>query len=221
MSIPFEEPALDKKAFNCPFCNAYANFWWSHVNVIAPGTHTTIGYKAAQCTHCQQWTLWTHEAKGRGPVGSIWVGGMIYPFKLTSPLPHTDIPEACKPEYEEARYVLPYSPRAAAGLLRLCIQKLCKELGASGNNINKDIGDLVKKGLDTRIQRALDVVRVTGNNAVHPGTMDLADDTELVNKLFKLVNLIVEEMITKPRDIDNLYSSLPEESRKAIEKRDS
>ncbi len=221
MTTPYEEPALDKTAFNCPFCNAYANFWWSAVNVVLRGAQATIQYKAAQCAHCQKWTLWTNEPKGRGPGGVIWVGSLVYPLKLTSPLSHKDLPDSCKSEYDEARYVLPFSPRAAAALLRLCIQKLCKELGASGENINRDIGELVKRGLDSRIQKALDVVRVTGNNAVHPGTMDLADDNELVNKLFKLVNLIVEEMITKPKEIDTLYGALPESARQAIDKRDT
>jgi len=221
MTTPYEEPALDKKAFNCPFCNAYANFWWSPVNVLLPKAQTTIEYKAAQCAHCQKWTLWSNEPKGRGATGVIWVGSLIYPLKLTSPLPHKDLPDSCKSEYNEARYVFPFSPRAAAALLRLCIQKLCKELGAGGENINKDIGGLVKNGLDSRIQKALDVVRVTGNNAVHPGTMDLTDDNELVNKLFKLVNLIVEEMITKPKEIDTLYGALPESAKQAIEKRDT
>jgi len=221
MTIPYEEPALNKTAFNCPFCNAYANFWWSPVNVIKAGAQTTIQYRAAQCAHCGEWTLWTYEPKGRGPGGAILVGSLIYPFKLTSPLPHKDLPNSCKSEYDEARNVLAFSPRAAAALLRLCIQQLCKELGASGENVNRDIGELVKKGLDSRIQKALDVVRVTGNNAVHPGTMDLADDNELVNKLFTLVNLIVEEMITKPKEIDALYGTLPEGARQAIDKRDS
>ena len=213
MTTPYEEAALDKAAFNCPFCHAYSNFHWSHVNVaVAKGT-TTIPYKAARCAHCQRWTVWTNEQKG--------IGTLIAPFKLTSPLAHGDLPEPCQAEYQEARSVLPFSPRASAALLRLCIQKLCKELGAPGRNINDDIGELVKKGLDTRIQKALDIVRVTGNNAVHPGTMDLQDDPDLVAKLFKLVNLIVEEMITKPKEIEDLYGRLPDTARKAIDKRDA
>lgn len=216
MTIPYTQPELDKAAFNCPFCNAYANFHWSQVQVAIPGAQTSIKYKAAQCAHCKEWTLWALERKVHGP----WIGGLIYPFKLTSPLPHRDLPEACKSEYEEARYVFPFSPRASAALLRLCIQKLCKALGEGGKNINDDISSLVKEGLDARIQKALDVVRVTGNNAVHPGEMDVNDDAGLVEKLFTLVNLIVEEMITKPKEIDQLYGKLPEDAKQAIEKRD-
>lgn len=165
--------------------------------------------------------MWIIGPKDKGPAGVILVGRLVYPSKLTSPLPHKDLPGSCKSEYDEARYVLPFSPRAAAALLRLCIEKVCKELGASGKDLNRDVGELVKRGLDSRIQKALDVVRVTGNNAVHPGTMDLADDNELVDKLFKLVNLIVEEMITKPNEINSLYGALPESARQAIEKRDT
>ena len=220
MTIPYVQPELDKGAFNCPFCNAYANFHWSQVQVSVPGGQTSIDHKAAQCVHCKKWTLWTFKPK-KYELGVIaWSGELIYPFKLTSPLPHRDLPEACKSEYEEARYVLPFSSRASAALLRLCIQKLCKELGEEGKNINDDISALVKKGLDSRIQKALDVVRVTGNNAVHPGEMDVKDDSELVGKLFTLVNLIIEEMIAKPKEIDQLYGKLPVEAKQAIEKRD-
>ncbi len=220
MTIPYSEPELNKDAFNCPHCNAYANFMWRVLDVFNGSEIETIAFSAAKCGRCKEWTIWTNEDKTIA-YGTGVVGYLIYPLKLTSPLAHKDLPETCKSEYEEARSVFPFSTRAAAALLRLCIQKLCKELGEGGSDINKDIGNLVKKGLDSRIQKALDIVRVTGNNAVHPGVMDVKDDKKLVDKLFKLVNMVVEEMITKPNEINGLYEKLPEKSKEAIEKRDS
>ncbi|MDH3380574.1 MAG: hypothetical protein OEQ39_26975 [Gammaproteobacteria bacterium] len=43
---------------------------------------------------------------------------------------------------------------------------------------------------------------------------------EVVEKLFVLVNRIVEEMITRPSEIDDIYKDLPEEDRKKIAHRD-
>ena len=70
------------------------------------------------------------------------------------------------------------------------------------------------------MQQALDIVRVTGNNAVHPGEMNVQDDQKTAGKLFSLVNLITDVMITQPRQISALYASLPEGARAAVERRD-
>jgi hypothetical protein len=70
------------------------------------------------------------------------------------------------------------------------------------------------------VQKALDTVRVIGNDAVHPGTIDLRDDPATATALFKLVNIIVEKMISEPREIEDLYAGLPEAKREAIEQRD-
>ncbi len=104
-------------------------------------------------------------------------------------------------------------------MLRLAIQKLCIHLGQPGKNINNDIKALVQGGLDPRVQKALDVVRVIGNNAVHPGEIDV-DDLETAETLFRLVNLIAEKMITEPKHLDDVYNDLPAAVREAIEKRD-
>ena len=62
-------------------------------------------------------------------------------------------------------------------------------------------------------------MRVTGNNAVHPGEID-TDDAEVVGKLFGLINIIAEYTITMPNKINGMYDALPEGSKKAIDKRD-
>lgn len=127
----------------------------------------------------------------------------------------------CMKDYLEAREIANSSPRGAAALLRLCIQKLAIHLGGDGNNINNDIGKLVQNGLPKRIQQALDVVRVIGNNAVHPGEMVIDDKPEIVHALFGLINLIVENQITQPKQVGELFSSLPEGAKSAVEKRDT
>lgn len=130
------------------------------------------------------------------------------------------MPLEVRSDYEEAASISGISPRGAAALLRLAIQRLCTHLGGEGQNINADIGFLVQRGMSPMIQQALDVVRVVGNNAVHPGQID-ADDPQIVGSLFELINVIVESMITVPTRIGGLYSSLPDGARQAIEKRDA
>jgi len=67
----------------------------------------------------------------------------------------------------------------------------------------------------------MDVVRVVGNNAVHPGTIDINDNPTVAIKLFKLINIIVETCITTQNEITDLFDELPTNSKAAIEKRDT
>lgn len=65
----------------------------------------------------------------------------------------------------------------------------------------------------------MDIVRVSGNNAVHPGEIDLKDDYGKAIKLFQLVNLIADYMIAKPKEIENMFDDLPDSVKKNIHKR--
>ena len=86
-------------------------------------------------------------------------------------------------------------------------------------SLNSKIGILVKEGLPVRIQQSLDYLRVTGNNAVHPlGLIDV-DDYNTAISLFGLVNLVVEDMITSPREVQGFYDSLPQDIKNGVDKR--
>ena len=144
----------------------------------------------------------------------------VYPDRGTAPEPSPDMPPDVKADYEEARTIVSTSPRGAAALLRLVIQKLMIHLGEKGENINTDIGNLVKKGLPVEVQQALDVVRVVGNEFVHGGEMNPSDTPEVANKLFELVNFVVEDRIAQPKKRQSLFASLPANKLKAIADRD-
>jgi hypothetical protein len=167
-----------------------------------------INLHLSQCYSCKEFSVWHHDR-------------VLFPHKTYEIEPNSDMAEDIQRDYNEARAILDLSPRGAAALLRLCIQKLCKQLGQPGKNINDDIGNLVKAGLDVRVQKILDTVRVIGNESVHPGVIDLRDDRETAAKLFELVNRIAYDTITHKKEVDALYDSLPERKRKDIERRDA
>lgn len=233
----YKPPRIDERAFNCPHCGAFAHQYKYQVgvNMLVNDEHfvqrrnndilknkekpfieqeytdlryqDVIGIYFFHCSSCHELSIWISS-------------GMIWPPESGVPLPNPDLPNGVRKDYEEAGTILGLSPRGAAALLRLGIQKLCKHLGQSGDNLNKDISELVKKGLPPLVQESLDSIRVIGNNAVHPGQIDLEDDQKTARILFEFVNVIADSMISTPSKVKKLYEGLPEGDKQAIKKRD-
>lgn len=205
-------PTLHAEAFNCTRCRVFAKQDWYYLT----GASQPSGYgrqyenrefTLSKCNSCGEPTIWHGDS-------------MIYPLHSTAELPNEDLPTDIHADFEEARLIANLSPRGAAALLRLAVQKLCRHLGESGGNINSDIASLVSKGLPAKVQEALDSVRVIGNEAVHPGILDLKDDRQTAEMLFRLVNFIAHKMITEPHEIAEIYGKLPPDKLAGIAKRD-
>ncbi|MEO7479360.1 MAG: hypothetical protein ABIT70_01970, partial [Sulfuriferula sp.] len=60
-----------------------------------------------------------------------------------------------------------------------------------------------------------------GNEAVHPGVIDLYDDRDTASQLLVLINSIADQMISHPKKVEELYEKLPESKREAIERRNN
>jgi len=75
--------------------------------------------------------------------------------------------------------------------------------------------------LNPNIQKSLDILRITGNNAVHPGEINVEEKPELVLKLFELINFIAEKMITEPKEVGAFYEELPDSAKEQIRERDN
>ncbi len=161
----------------------------------------------SNCYNCKQAAIWAYDR-------------LVFPAQREGAQPNLDLPEEIVRDFDEARSIVNASARGAAALLRLCIQKLCVVLGEQGKNIDGDIARLVSKGLDPMVQKSLDIVRVVGNESVHPGTIELNDNRDVAYQLFDLVNIIADQMISQPKKVSELYASLPENKKQAIERRD-
>lgn len=87
---------------------------------------------------------------------SLWIGDeLVWPSNTEAPAPNLDMPDDIQRDFVEAGKISNVSPRGAAALLRLCIQKLCIYLGEGGKNINEDIAALVKKASTLEYRRCL------------------------------------------------------------------
>lgn len=161
----------------------------------------------SECYSCNEISLWMYDK-------------LLYPPEPDAEEANLDMPADILKDYNEARVVLKHSPRGAAALLRLCVEKLCIHLNAKGKKLDQMIGYLVEQGLNVKIQKALDSVRVIGNEAVHPGQISLNDNKKIARVLFKLVNQIVDELITKPKELNEIYNMLPDGKKEGIENRD-
>jgi hypothetical protein len=207
--MTYIRPEVFANSFTCPHCGAIAkqNWWMVSFSENHFAYQEKNEIRIGTCQHCNKSTLWIFDE-------------MYFPSIGNAPTPNSEMPQNVKEIYLEAASIYSKSPRGAAALLRLGVQMLCKELGQKGENINNDIKQLVIKGLPELVQQSLDIVRLTGNDAVHPGQID-TDDSEVVIQLFNLTNIIVEYMIALPKKVSGIYGSLPANSIKNIEKRDN
>lgn len=233
-------PSIYTTAFNCPHCGAFAHQEWFHLRIYqdsnagwAPGVaYSVLGARPsntriALTPHVSirdkleflenAWLSFCAQCK----VPSVWLGeNLIHPSINGLPLAAADMPDEVKELYDEAASVFPISPRAAAALIRLSLETLCSHLNAGSGTLNQKIGNLVSAGLSEDIQRALDSIRIIGNEGVHPGLINLNEEARLVASAFSLVNLIVDDLITRGRRVQEIYDALPESARDGVRRRD-
>lgn len=242
LNAKYTPAAFGASAFNCPHCGVYANQTWlgcleTRVTIcdpkpiaIPPGSRLTTANKSAstktvnylgssglhipdliisKCGHCAKPLIWYNQK-------------ILFPDSTQLPLANISTPVNIKTTYDEAASIFAKSPRAAIALLRLALQELLTHLGGKGDNINDDIAKLYKENvLNENVKDCCDIIRVSGNNAVHPGVIYLNEDLALAIGAFELFNIIVEECIAVPARRQELLGKFPQHTKDAIQKRDS
>ena len=220
MKKNYENPEIDKGAFTCPNCSAFSKHDWKSIyvneregyfanGVPIGGTSKYGELKLCRCENCGYISFW-YEKK------------LIWPLNTGVEAPIDDMPEDIKNLYNEASGILELSPKGACAILRLALQKLCNRLAnqEEKKKIDGAIKKLVENGLPKTLQKAMDTVRIVGDEAVHPGEINIDDNKDMAIAMFRLMNIIVEKVIVEPKEIDELYQLMPDNKLKGIENRD-
>jgi len=201
----------------CPLCETLAEQDWRTVyNMPSWSNGDKVDHfrkvenvRTCKCTACKGLSLWVEDR-------------MADPPATAGPPAQADMPEPVQELYDEARAVGALSPRAAAALLRVALERLTASLGHGDKKLNDAIAALVQDGLlPLDLQQAMDALRITGNDASHPGEVRLDDEAGGLTALFELVNVLVERLVSIPSRISKIYDALPASKREQVEQRDA
>lgn len=121
------------------------------------------------------------------------------------------IPEQIRRDYEEANLILERSPKAAATLLRRCLQGMIHDFwGIKEKNLNAEVTQL--KGKVTHIQwQAIDGLRKIGNIGAHmEKDVNLIIDIEPdeAKKLLRLIEMLLEKWYITRHEEEALLSEI-------------
>lgn len=213
----YTKPYFEGKAFNCPHCRAYSSMQWDDflerniLNTITIKQVEGYSFFESTCYLCKRSMIW--YLKDKNPK-------IFFPREVAIP-PEENMPENVKEIYEEASLILGDSPRASCALLRLALQELMKYLkeniqiynGLKNRNISEDIKEIINIGnfyqeQKEMLEEAMNSIRLVGNKASHPSELDINDNSEIANILFEMINFIVGEIITKPKEREERLNKL-------------
>jgi len=161
-------PEIDKEAFSCAICGAFAQQEWSYakgynkwdaqIRGQKNWTSEIEGFAFSKCSHCQNHSVWNLEKNS-----------LVYPKSTTRNFDLTQIPKDLADDYEEACLVISDSPKASAALSRRCLQAILREQGFEKKSLAQEIQEAIdSKKLPSHISDSLDAIRNIGNFAAHP-----------------------------------------------------
>lgn len=91
--------------------------------------------------------------------------------------------------------------------LRRTLEIICKDKGATGNNLEKKILDLTNRCIFPQIiNEASDVLRILGNEAAHGDNIDY--DERIIKEMINFTQIIIEYVYVIPYRISNIKTKI-------------
>jgi len=243
-------PTYRADRFNCPHCGALSHHDWHVLNWARKEDDTLVGvmsgltklkdeFTASLCLSCNRIAVWHRldvgvlAAKAAQQRQKLMLPSatapvihathrMIWPRSDGSVEPLPDAaPDLVRDLWDEARQVAALSPRSAAALLRLALQLLLHEIEPEHKTIDRAIAAAFANNTPETIVKAMDYVRVTGNQAVHDGQVQMNEDPDVIPALFGLLRYIVDVTLVREAQVNKLFATLPADKQAGIAQRNA
>lgn len=217
-------PEWGKPSFNCPHCGAFAGQWWETFFVLDQVNDEldAVGHSGSKCHACKVrsiWRYWTTDDPWNPSSPPVERGELLWPTRSLAAVAPPDTSPEVRELWNEAASIVEASPRAASALLRLALETLLSEAFEGAANLNAMIGAAKQDGLPQTVVKAMDVLRFSGNAAIHE--IRRQDTPETAAMLFMVLNRVIDRLVTEPRQIAELHDALPESVRDQIDRRDA
>src|ERR1700719_257354 len=168
-----------------------------------------LNLHVSRCYNCKGFTVWVRDrlvfsVRGDEPPDVVEVDFQEAAEDVQHADEHVqdnaeDVEEVSE-DFEEAAAILNKYPRAAAALIRICIQNMMPLLKQTGKNLDENISSLLRKGLEVQIQQAMDVLQVIRRNPGQESHVDLRDETAIATRVFESLKEILERRMLKNRE---------------------
>ncbi|HET6572108.1 MAG TPA: DUF4145 domain-containing protein [Fimbriiglobus sp.] len=196
----------------CPHCGNKAPQSMRRFHECAIGEEELVVYYAAVCSTCSEPLLYSQGPLTR-TYGSMPGPQQFFPHALRLLWPklgslHESVPEPIRGKYEEAVGIKTRSPSAFASQIGVALERLCKERGASGNNLAGKLGDLNNRGiLPNTLAEMAHSVRAFRNLGSHADDADevTASDADAIDEFFRAV---VEYVYVAPHRVQEVRNRL-------------
>ncbi len=203
---------FNRHTFTCPFCNTKQSY-----NVPDGETTAEIKYAGNKGTITALKVM--HFICNNGDCGKVIIVGKytynkqqvdISPRYVCREYPDY-IPQQIRDDYREATMIIDLSPKAAATLLRRCLQGMIHNFwNIKEKNLNCEITALKDK-VSPSLWKALDGLRKMGNIGAHmENDVNLIIDIDNAEaaKLKKLIELLFEKWYIARHDEEELYNDI-------------
>lgn len=192
---------LTNRLFDCPHCKAKCQFAPLHNNYVKC-TADNMYYTAWICNNCSGMILAIAQYSTSGNFDRFWPS-----FKRMPGIKTNNLPKDILYNYIESLITFSSDCHLSTAIMcRRCIQAVCNDKNANGDNLMKQIDNMT---IDDSLKQLAQNIRFLGNRGAHPDIL-LGEEIEEdeASTVLDFVEKFLDFVYIIPADLKNLEDKI-------------